>query len=241
MTLVRLSSGSGTTPIYLVHPVGGSVLCYLLLARELAADHACFGVESPLPPAGGPDLERLARDYLREIEPGGVVLGGWSLGGLIAFDMARQRPDVAALVLIDAPAPGTAPEHEDVVLAFAHDLAAMTGQPADAARVVAATPTQRERVLWQVMRGQDPDLTEEQARRRIETFRWHSQAFGAYRPADGVACPVVIVSAENSEAEWKPWLHGPVYREQVAGDHYDVLRDPAIRRVRELIEEAIRA
>jgi thioesterase domain-containing protein len=242
VTLVPLSAGQDGTPVYLVHPVGGSIFCYLGLARALGADHPCFGFASATPPSGEPDLPGLAASYAQQIDASArPVLAGWSVGGLIAFEMARHLPATTALVLIDAPAPGTAPANEDVPTTFASDLAAMTGRPQDAARVVAARPEDRQDALWELMRQQDPDLTQDDARRRVDTFRWHSAAFAAYQPGSGVDCSTVLVTADNRPEPWQPWLTGPVRAERLPSDHYGVLRAPVTGRVHALIEEAIGA
>jgi thioesterase domain-containing protein len=42
-------------------------------------------------------------------EKGPWIVGGWSFGGLVAIEMARlleEREDVAAVIVIDTPAPG---------------------------------------------------------------------------------------------------------------------------------------
>ena len=45
------------------------------------------------------DLAGLARAVSGEVPPGALVLG-WSLGGMVALELARQRMDIAGLVLI---------------------------------------------------------------------------------------------------------------------------------------------
>ncbi|MCX6584825.1 MAG: thioesterase domain-containing protein [Candidatus Aminicenantes bacterium] len=58
-------------------------------------------------------IEELAADYIgktKKVQPGGPYrLAGWSIGGAIAFEMARQleavKDEIAFLALIDTPAP----------------------------------------------------------------------------------------------------------------------------------------
>ena len=96
MSLVALALRSGNgTPVFLVHGVGGTALCYRELALRLP--RPCFGIE-----ARGIDgqeapldcVEALAAAYLDEIRaqgaPGSWLLGGWSFGGLVAFEMSVQ-------------------------------------------------------------------------------------------------------------------------------------------------------
>ncbi|MFE9799227.1 amino acid adenylation domain-containing protein [Streptomyces goshikiensis] len=94
--LVRLSRGGGR-PLFCVHPGGGSAAWYTALARAVPADRPVLAFE--LPGAYGPgdalstieDLAACYVDRLRKEQPTGpYALLGWSLGGLIAFEMARQ-------------------------------------------------------------------------------------------------------------------------------------------------------
>lgn len=90
--------GSGA-PLFLVHPIGGSVLCYLDLVRRLPTGRPVYGlraagVDPGTEPLAG--VEALAASYLaavRRIQPEGpYLLAGWSFGGYVAFEMARQLP-----------------------------------------------------------------------------------------------------------------------------------------------------
>ncbi len=109
---------NGTKPsLFCVHPAGGNVLCYIDLARHLGSDQPCYGFQSP--GLNGLDnindsIEQMAKCYtqaLRAHQPRGPYrLGGWSMGGVIAFEMARQlheqKQDVVLLALFDSWAPG---------------------------------------------------------------------------------------------------------------------------------------
>ena len=116
-------------PFFCVHPVAGDVLAFFPLARWLGPDQPFFGLQEPgLEDGCDPltSIEAMAAEYLgavRRVQPAGPYrLGGWSLGGLVAFEMAQQLrtqgEEVALLSIIDT-APGipegapTNPAHED--------------------------------------------------------------------------------------------------------------------------------
>ncbi|MCA1579781.1 MAG: AMP-binding protein, partial [Acidobacteria bacterium] len=117
-SLVQIRSGADRTPLFFAHPSGGNILCYAELARHIGPDQPIYGLQ-----AQGLDKERprhttieeMAAYYvklLREVQPEGpYFLGGWSMGGIIAFEMAQQLKsqgqDVAKLALIDVMAPAT--------------------------------------------------------------------------------------------------------------------------------------
>ncbi|MQY27757.1 amino acid adenylation domain-containing protein [Nocardia aurantia] len=110
--LVRLRDGEGA-PLFLAPPIGGNVLCYVELGKLLPEGRPLFGLQSAgLQPGtvASASMREIARDHLaaiRRIQPEGPYhLGGWSLGGMTAFEMARQLTEVgeqvSTLVLIDA-------------------------------------------------------------------------------------------------------------------------------------------
>lgn len=104
--LVRpLTRGPGT-PVFLAHPAGGTTGVYQQLAT--LAGGAFVGLERLADAPGVP--ERAARyvELLRERQPRGPYrLGGWSFGGVLAYEIARQlgAENVEVVVLLDAGVP----------------------------------------------------------------------------------------------------------------------------------------
>lgn len=111
--IVPLAIGGDGEPLFCVHPAGGTVFCYRDLASRLAGSRPVFGVQ-----ARGLDgrdqphqtLDEMAEDYaaaIRDVAPTGPIhLIGWSLGGNIAYEVARRITDggrqVGSLALLDA-------------------------------------------------------------------------------------------------------------------------------------------
>ena len=108
-------------PIFMVHPPGGIVMCYRELSMHLPKDQPLFAIRShglhgdeKLPDS----IERMAAAYvaaLRQTRPHGpYVLGGWSLGGLIAYEMAKQLlakgEPVTRLIMLDTTIPAGSTE-----------------------------------------------------------------------------------------------------------------------------------
>jgi amino acid adenylation domain-containing protein len=114
--IVPIQPQGSRPPFFCVHPVGGGVFCYRALARHLGSDQPFYGLQArDLIRGQEPhaDVETMAADYLkalRSVQPTGPYrLGGWSLGGVTAFEMAqqlrRQGQSVALLTLIDSVVP----------------------------------------------------------------------------------------------------------------------------------------
>jgi thioesterase domain-containing protein/acyl carrier protein len=95
--LVPLAEDEEKPPLFLVHPTGGNVFCYVSLARHLADDYSVFGVQArglTLDEHPFVSLADMAAHYaalIREFHPRGpYLIGGWSLGGVIAFEVAAR-------------------------------------------------------------------------------------------------------------------------------------------------------
>lgn len=96
--------GSSAVPVFVFHPAGGSTVAYEPLLRRLPADTPMYGFER----TEGPIDER-AKIYLPLIEEiqgdGPYVLCGWSLGGVLAYAVARllraEGKDVRIVGLLD--------------------------------------------------------------------------------------------------------------------------------------------
>jgi thioesterase domain-containing protein len=111
--IVPIQPGGTRTPLFFVHAAGGHVFSYTALARSLGQDQPFYGLQARSADDehdSHTDIESLAADYIEAIRSvqrdGPYLLGGWSLGGLIAFEMARQLRQqghqVALLVMVDA-------------------------------------------------------------------------------------------------------------------------------------------
>ena len=115
--LVPIQPNGSQIPIFCVHALGTSLLFYRQLAAHLGADQPFYALQSPLESQDhvkDPTLEELASIYLKELQDffpqGPYILGGASLGGIIALEMCQQLKaqgkDPKLLILFDAAVPG---------------------------------------------------------------------------------------------------------------------------------------
>ncbi len=114
--LVAIKPRGKNPPFFCVHPIFGVIFPYCELAFQLGENQPFYGLQpkgidgtsSPLT-----NIEDMAADYiaaLRTVQPKGpYFLGGWSFGGLVAFEMAQQLlaagDEVALLAVLDTLAP----------------------------------------------------------------------------------------------------------------------------------------
>jgi thioesterase domain-containing protein len=114
--LVPMQARGTKRPFFCVHPAGGNVLCYQGLAHYLGDARPFYGLEArglaeELKPYTS--IEEMASHYLKAVlsiqSEGPYLLGGWSFGGTVAFEMAQQLlqkgQKVAMLALIDGWSP----------------------------------------------------------------------------------------------------------------------------------------
>jgi amino acid adenylation domain-containing protein len=112
--LIRLSEGVAEWPLILFHAIGGTVFDYTQLAAGLAGTYQVLGLQAPglMPDGVSPaTLDDLVADYtaiVRTAFPDGPYrLAGWSMGGVIAYEVASGLEAAGAtvelLALLDPP------------------------------------------------------------------------------------------------------------------------------------------
>ncbi|HWS55173.1 MAG TPA: amino acid adenylation domain-containing protein, partial [Pyrinomonadaceae bacterium] len=208
--VVPLSEGGTRRPFFCVHPGGGEVLCYHHLARRLGADRPFYGLQAPslVEVAEGADnfgrIEDRAAAYVQAVRAaqpeGPYLLGGWSFGGVVAFEMARQLreagEEVGTLALFDTVAPIVpyiTDETEDAAMlaALTRERASQLGVALDFSsdEVKGLGPDAQLRYALGKVRsaGMLPeDVRDEIAlewmRRQLKGYRVRSRAYQLYEP-----------------------------------------------------------
>ncbi|WP_172844444.1 non-ribosomal peptide synthetase [Tumebacillus algifaecis] len=208
-SLVPITAQGSQKPLFFVHPVGGGVFSYFELARRLGPDQPFYGLQA----IGFEDdrlpltkIEEMAAWYVQEIQKvqpdGPYLLGGWSLGGAIAFEMTRQLREqgetVELLLLIDTMAPVAYNQNQNgqlddvsLLMAFASDLVSTNGgadfsQMKGVANELATLDIEDAlKELYQQAAASGalpPGLMFEQVRRLFRMFKANTQAVEAYQP-----------------------------------------------------------
>jgi acetoacetyl-CoA synthetase len=111
--LVLLREGPQTPPIFLAHGLGGSAMDFFQPVRHIQSEHPIYGLQAKGSDGLDEPLNRIEdmADFwlqaIRHVQPHGpYVLIGYSLGGLIALEMAQRLrirgEKVALLTMLDA-------------------------------------------------------------------------------------------------------------------------------------------
>jgi thioesterase domain-containing protein/NAD(P)-dependent dehydrogenase (short-subunit alcohol dehydrogenase family)/acyl carrier protein len=264
--LVAIQPQGERSPLFWVHPIGGTVLCYRELSQHLGPAYPFYGLQS-LSLVDGTDclttVEEMATAYIaaiRTVQPEGPYwLGGWSLGGLVALEMAQQLQAmgqaIALLVLIDSHAGNTidVPEQIDHALllsAVMQDLAGLSGRELTIPIEHLQTLTPDEQLQYvkdcaQSAQVLPPEFGFSQMRQLWDVFQTNHHAWYRYVPQqyDGKTVlfwadqqpPQVLQSPAQFWADLIPDLQ----THQIAGDHYAIVRAPQIGAIAEQLKRLI--
>jgi thioesterase domain-containing protein len=113
-SLVAIQETGSNPPFFCVHGIGGDVISFRDLANHLGSDQPFFGLRAGSADARRMSVEAMAAYYVDEMQrlqpEGPYLLGGYSFGGTVAFEMARQLAEqgkaVGLLALFDTYGPG---------------------------------------------------------------------------------------------------------------------------------------
>jgi len=266
--LVDIQPEGDEVPFFCVHPVGGSVFCYADLARVLGRERPFYGLQAPAPgvfsedalPKSGTTIEQIAALYIREIQrvrpTGPYLLGGWSMGGLIAFEMARQLNQqgerVDMLVLFDTHLPPQNREAIDerdelpILIRFAADMSRLIGKDqGDLQEQFCSLDITQQRAMLLDALKRDGVLAEdapgEEMNDLLSVFTRNAMAVDRYSLQPGQQRIILFRAAEASAPEqlaqqWRRWAAGGVELCLTPGDHYSMLRRPNVSLVAERLK-----
>ncbi|HEX5496863.1 MAG TPA: amino acid adenylation domain-containing protein [Mycobacteriales bacterium] len=237
-------------PLFFVHPIGGDVLCYAELAGLLGDRQPFYGLQVPDDAGELDTVPALARHYAEAITAtvpdGPYRLGGWSMGGVVALEIARQLDlagrtvELLALVdLLEPPGPAE-PVDEPVLLSwFARDLAGLAGRRwAPAAHTFAARDGRTGLEILHERAGHagvlPPEVDVDTLGRIVARVSRNFRALLAHRPAP-YSGRVRFFRGANGGAsartarEWMSLFSGDARILDVPGDHYSLMRSPRAR------------
>ena len=256
LTLMQLGDSN---IIFLFHALDGGLTVYDPLIEELGWDNTVYGFDALASPEYSSDtdgVEEMARGYVEEMrklqEVGPYHLVGWSFGGLLAYECARQLRsqgcDVALLALIDSrlsdDSDALLDEFEvwksfigyltrDVKVFAGYDTSELlTAAPEDRLAEVVRRVRQIGNATWTAT------LTEERVQRQYEVFRRNLGALHAYRPEayDGRIVHFETVDQdEDVTCVWLSLASEGCDRVLVSGDHTSVMRRPHIGLIAEFL------
>ncbi len=255
--LVTIQHQGSKPPLFFVHPIGGNILCYYELSLHLGSDQPFYGLQAVgLNGESQPytRIEDMAAKYievLREIQPNGpYFLGGWSMGGIVAFEMAtqllRHGEQIDMLAMIDSPAPFNSKqtiEIDDVkiLVDFAIDMAHSAGKNLSGSVEQLQGLTLDEQLNYFLEQARIVNLVPldfelEQLRCLLKIFQNNVLALQSYVPQ---VYPNQIVYLQASDEvsndlhnpilSWNELSREPIEIITIPGNHYTIITKPNIK------------
>nr|WP_081431391.1 non-ribosomal peptide synthetase [Moorena bouillonii] len=261
--LVPINKVGNLPTFFCVHPVGGNVLCYAQLARYLGNNQPFYGLQSPglfgesKPLTRIEDMASCYIEGLQTIQPvGPYYLGGWSLGGIIAWEMAQQLSaageEVALLALIDSYSPVAIDQPKQVdqqmmASSLAKDLGSVFGTelPIAVEDLKLGGLEQQLQHILQEAKGLNilpPEIGMEQMRKLFGVFQANLMAMYRYQPQP-YSGRIVLFCARELEPEdrgWNDLAVGDLETYRIPGDHYTMIRSPDVEILAKHLEVLVR-
>lgn len=232
--IVPLNSGGENTPLFLVHPIGGSIFWYKLLGSYLEGQRPLYGIQDP-----GLDhnkfifetLEEMASFYIESIQTiqpnGPYFIGGASFGSTVAIEIARQLEEQGETV---------------------HSILSLDGW--------ALYPSlQNDKSNFQ-------NLMSEQNSRLLETYidnnvnhsnfllelQWHRENMLMNYKMPVITSPLMLFKAKQLTELfqydaplnwWENYASLPIELHMVSGDHETMFSEPHIGKLAELLSQRL--
>lgn len=264
--LLELKQGKASfAPLFLVHPVGGYAHCYVEVAGHLKYEGPVFGlqIEGDMPDT----IERMATKYIaavRLVQPRApYLLGGWSMGGVVAYEMARQliiaQEDVELLLMIDSFRPDMrgadlsrdhSPDDERSLLAVMASELGITDETLTAAEKLALNRMALDDLLPLLVRlGKEQnrlpagfELSE--LKERFAVMLNNSSAVRCYQ-ASPIPGEIHLIRAEENKTPdralgWDSMVN-KIYVTEQQGNHFSIMRRPHVLELAKKLDAAIQS
>jgi amino acid adenylation domain-containing protein len=240
-SLVPIQPGGSEPPFFCIHGVGGNAIGFHELGRRMGPDYPFYGLQSQGLDGKHPchtGIAEMAAHYIGEIRSvhpeGPYFVGGFSFGGLVAYEMAQQLraggQEVGLLVLFDT-YPGN-------LKAVGTSLIELLLHP-----------------TWQHWVHDLPRIARKRIRRSLRNWRVpqvlrdvrdsNATAADRYelRPYAGKAALIraaekSLRSSQDPLAAWNGLISNLDIHE-IPGDHYDMLVEPQVNTLAECLKSCI--
>jgi amino acid adenylation domain-containing protein len=248
--LVPLRRDGVGTPLVCVAAAGGDVAGYAGLAAALG-DRPVHGLQA------GPErtVAGIAAAHLADLPPR-PCLAGWSMGGVIAYELARQLRERGAetgpLLLLDSYLPDQTAGYDERALLLRDAVAEVArayGTDADELDVPAGTPVgDLADAVLAVLPRAVPAAEQARLRERLGLVQDHLTAARAWRPRPYPGDVVLIQAGEQdprlraaAARGWADLTGGRLTTHVVGGDHLGLLRPPHVGELADVVRAVLGA
>ncbi|MEP7338239.1 MAG: amino acid adenylation domain-containing protein [Acidobacteriota bacterium] len=252
-SLVQLQPSGSKRPLFFIHAVGGGAFSYIELANRLGRDQPFYAFQAKgLYDKRTPhtSIKDMAADYLaqmRTVQPDGpYLLGGWSMGGAVAFEMAQQLKEQAEqvnlLVMIDS-FPSSQIDwsytnnHEGLLAEFAQNLGLSPDRISAWRNETLELETEKRLARLLELAASDgaipPDIGLDDFQAIFNVYKSNLAALRNYSP-EPLASPILLLKASNAVKTadptrgWGSVAASGIEIRETPGDHFTALREPNV-------------
>jgi thioesterase domain-containing protein len=240
-SLVPIQPVGSQPPFFCIHGVGGNVVGFYELGRHMGPDYPFYGLQSQ-----GLDgkhtcharVEEMAAHYLNEIRTlqpqGPYFFGGFSFGGLVAYEMAQQL--------------GAAGETVGLVVLF--DTYPGNLKPVTASFIKLLLQPTRQHLLHDLPKAARKRIQRTFLSLRVPRLLKHVRSSNktaadhyVLKPYSGKATllratEISLRSADDPHAAWNH-LVGSLEIRDIPSDHYGILVEPQVRQLAQTLRDCI--
>ena len=240
-SLVPIQPAGSQPPFFCIHGVGGNVVGFYELGRQMGPDYPFYGVQSQgldgkhVCHARVQDMAAHYLDEIRSVQPKGpYFFGGFSFGGLVAYEMAQQLhaagEKVGLMVLFDT-YPGNL---KPVTTSFVKLLL----QPTRRHLFHDLPKAARKRIRHAYLGLRVPRLL-----KHVRSSNKTAADRYVLKPYPGKATlmratEISLRSADDPHAAWAD-LVGKLEIRDITSDHYGILVEPQVRQLAQTLKDCI--
>lgn len=247
-------------PLFLLHPVGGHIVHYRLLAKYLAPEQPVFAIQAQgLDGHGTPidDVQTMAEQYLAHIKTlqpqGPYLLCGYSSGGMTAYEMAQQLTRrgeaVALLAMIDTGWPDSIIAYgpDDDIQVMVDLLQLSQAAPMSIDELSAMDPATRWRHFVAMIEGDDHPQSQQRVRAFMQVFRANTKAIANYKPEPWHGSALFLramhypADQPKLEEEWGRLIEPAMTTRYIDANHVTMMTDKTqVRHIATHLQHSIR-
>jgi len=244
--LVCLQSQGTKTPLFFVHASGGSAFDFIEIAMHMGTERPFYAIQPKgieMGDAFHDTVEEMAADYVtatRNVQKKGpYLLGGWSFGATVAFEMARileqAGETILLLIMIDTPSPCADVCKEDDFDFLMDRIPYYYGVNLEDLDLQDSTEKKVSYLLQEVkLTGVfTPDIDPAYAHHWLNMYKHHNLMVRAYNPPAPINGKIVFFKPSekipfddqmgNPSLAWQPFTRGEFDIEDGPGNHFSMI------------------
>ncbi|WP_322923406.1 amino acid adenylation domain-containing protein [Paenibacillus campi] len=257
--LVQFQQGASNSVLSFVHPIGGNLFCYQQLITLLPDRMTIYGFEAPGlhdHQAAISSIQQLAETYNNELisrQSEHSTLVGWSMGGVIAYEMGLQlyyKTGIAPpIIMIDCWSSNMgspAISQQAALRHFGEDLLRSLKIRVSVKQLeeiaMEAEPFQQWVNMIKHNKEGFSDIDTEQLKNRFKIYTANLQALSTYKPMQKYPGHITLLRADavangDDTLGWADWSEHDVNVISIRGDHYTILEEPGLSQIARSIKE----